>query len=450
MIRTRITKPIFLLACLFSAAASLAQDTTKRHEFSVQQCVDYARKNNVQVKNALLDIKIQQQTNRTITARALPSVSASAAFTDYIDIPTSLIPGEIFGQPPGTYIPVQFGTKYTASGGVTLNQILFDGQVFVGLQARETSILYQQKTAEVTEEQIKANIYKVYYQLVASKTQISLLDANIARLEKLKSDANIMFQNGFAERLDIDKADVQLSNLKTEKLKALNRISNGYLGLKTLMGMPVKETLVLTDSISDSQIKKDMLRDSVNYNDRKEYQNLMLVKKLNEYNIKSKKLSYYPTLSLQGNYSKQAQRNKFDFFDKGGDWFTTSFIGLNLSIPIFSGFSKDAEVTKARIELQQVQNNIDDLKINIDNDAEQARLNFISAVETMDYQKKNMQLAENVYNQTKKKFEVGTGSNTEINAADTDLKAAQTNYINAMYDAIIAKIDYLKAIGQLP
>jgi outer membrane protein TolC len=438
-----------LITCLAPAALPAQPKPAVRHEFTVAQAVDYARKNNVQVKNALLNVQIQQQTNREITAAALPNINGSVGMTDYLKIPTSLLPGEIFGQPAGTYIPVQFGTKYNSTASVQLSQTLFDGQVFVGLQARKTSIDFQNKNVEVTEEMIKTNIYKVYYQLAAGQTQIALLDANIARLTKLQHDANELYKNGFAEKLDIDKVSVQLSNLQTEKTKALNSIDVGYYGLKTLMGMPARDTLILLDRITDDQIKADFLADTAyTYADRKEYQYLELAKKLNQFNIRRYKLSYLPTLSLNGSYSKNAQRNTFSFFQKG-DWFTTSYIGVNLNIPIFDGFARDARVKKATLEMKQTENQLDNLQVSIDNEVEQARLNYRTALTTMDFQKQNMALAENVYNQTKKKFEIGTGSNTEINAAQTDLIAAQTNYINALYTAIVARVDYLKATGKL-
>lgn len=436
------------LLCLVLTGTTLNAQNTK-HEFTIQQAVDYARKNNVQVKNALLNVQAQQQTNREITAGALPNITGSVGVTDYIKIPTSLLPGEIFGQPAGTYIPVQFGTKYNSNATIQLQQALFDGQIFIALQARATSIEFQNKNMQVTEEVIKTNIYKIYYQLVVSKTQIDLLDANIARLQKLDHDANELYKNGFAEKLDIDKIAVQLSNLQTEKTKALNSISIGYLGLKTLMGMPVKDTLVLADKISEDQIKEDFSNDTAyQYTDRKDFQYLSLAKKLNEFNIKRYQLSYIPTLNLNASYSKNAQRNTFDFFGKG-DWFTTSYVGLNLSVPIFDGFARSARIKRSRIELKETENQIDNLKLSIDGEVEQSKINFKSALATMGFQKKNMQLAEAVYNQTKKKFESGTGSNTEITSAQTDLITAQTNYISALYSAIIAKVDYLKATGKL-
>ncbi len=435
---------LFLLIVLIITNTIQAQT---KHEFSIKQAVDYASKNNFQVKNALLSIKAQEQTNRGITAAAYPSVNSSIDLTNYLKLPTQVIPGDIFGY-PGQMVDVQFGSKYNSNIMFQLQQLLFDGQVFVGLQARRTSIEFATKNAAVTEEAIKTNIYKIYYQLVVSKTQIQLLNTNIERFEKLKHDANEMYKNGFAEKLDVDKVDVALSNLKTEKQKALNNIEIGYLGLKTLMGMPVKDTLILTDTLSDNNIKENALIDSVNYTDRKDFQLLQSVKKLNEYNIKRYKFMALPTVAAVGIYGKQAYRQKFTFFEKG-DWFDISYVGLKVSIPIFNGFSRDSKVKLSKIDLQQTENNIESLKNAINSEFETAKLKFQSAVETMDFQKKNMQLAENVYNQTKKKFEIGTGSNTEINAAQTDLKTAQTNYIAALYDAVIAKVDFLKAIGKL-
>ena len=443
-----IKSMVWLCLLLLASVQTFAQNSSS-HAFSIKECVDYAHKNNVQVRNALLNVQVQNQTNREITAAALPNVTGTISGNNFLTIPTSLLPGEIFGQPAGTYIPVQFGTKFNANAGVNLQQLLFDGQVFIGIKARATSMEFQNKNVEVTEEVIKSNIYKIYYQLVASKTQIGIYDANLDRLNKLLHDTKVLYQNGFVEKLDIDKISVQVTNIETEKLKALNSISIGYLGLKTLIGMPVKDTLVLTDQLSEDKIKQGIDQDSAfTYDTRKDYQYLNLAKKLNEFNIRRYQLSYLPTVALNGAYTKNAQRNQFNFFGKG-DWFTTSFIGLNVTISIFDGFSKDAKLKKSRIELKQTENQIDNLRNNIDNEVETAKMNFSVAITTLEFQKKNMELAENVFKQTTKKFELGTGSNTEITAAQTDLRTAQANYINALYGAIVAKVDFNKAVGKL-
>ena len=427
---------------------ALVANAQKINSFTVQQAVDYAKQNSVQVKNALLDYQVQKQTNREITSVAYPQINASGNFNDYLVIPTSLLPAEIAGGPAGTYFPVKFGTKYNASGGFDVSQLLFDGQVFVGLIARGVALKFYEKQTEITEEMINVNVQKIYYQLVVGKQQMTSVDANIGRFEKLLKDTKEIYKQGFAERLDVDKVSVQLNNLQTEKIKIQSQLDAGNAGLKFLMNMPQKDSLLLTDSITEDKIKENILSDNYKYEDRKEYQFLTIAKQLNEFNVRRYKLSYLPVLSAFGNYSKNAQRQRFDFF-KGGQWFTTSLIGLKLSVPIFDGFAKSSRVQKAKIEVQRTNNNIEQLKSSIDNDVAQARLKITASVVTMDNQKRNIELAEKVYNTTKIKYEQGLGNNQEIYNAQTELKIAQNNYYSALYDAIIAKIDYQKATGKL-
>lgn len=461
--------PIGVILILFQFKVT-AQTDSSVHRFSVQQCIDYALKNNLQVKNAILDLKIQEQVNRNVTALAYPQIAGSIAATHFPNVGVQSFPNFIAaatygvltqeGVKDGNGNPIQspadfgfiqaaFGTKWNASTSITLSQILFDGQVFVGLQARKATLNFQSKAIQLTEENIKTNIYKIYYQLAASKTQTDLLDANVERLQKLSHDVTELYKNGFAEKLDIDKATVQLTNLQTEKLSALNSIGNGYLGLKLLMGMPINDSLILTETIDENKIKDGLLNEgNYQYADRIDYQYLSIAKDLGTYNIRRYKLSKLPSLLLSGSLSKQAQRNQFDFFGKG-QWFTSSFIGLNINVPIFDGFAKEANLQKAKIELQQTENQVTNLKLSIDNEVAVATNNYHNAINTLDVQKKNMDLAEQIYNQTKKKYEMGTGSNTEITNAQADLKVSQSNYINAMYNAIIARVDYMKAIGKL-
>ena len=460
---------LFLLPLMATAQSADSVRITK-HEFTIQQAVDYATKNNVNVKNALLDVKLQEQQNREFTSNAYPHINANLGTTYNPNVATQVLPNFISpstyqvlidqgvkdgnGQPivmPNDFgfIAAQFGTKFSAVAGISLQQILFDGQVFVGLIARGAAIDLRKKNAEITEEMIKANIYKVYYQLVVSKTQVELLDANIALIEKLLKDTRIIYENGFAERLDVDKVSVQLTNLQTEKNKVLNTISNGYYGLKMLMGMPISDELVLTDKLTDEEIKAGILEKSIYaYDDRKEYQSAKIGKTLNEYNVRRYKLSQIPTVSLSAQYAKNAQRDKWNFFSKG-DWFTISNVNLNINIPIFNGFFTKSKIEQAKLEVQKIDNQIAALEISIDNEVMTAKNNYRSAISTMDFQKKNMELAEKVFNQTKKKYEMGTGSQMEINTAQTDMKTAQTNYITALYDAIIAKVDFMKATGKL-
>ena len=454
------------VAAILISSAALSQTT---HELTVKQAVDYGVKNATAVKNALLDVKIQEQVNREFTANAYPQLNGNISSTHYFNIPVQPIPDFIkpqiydilqqngvkdgSGQPiinPGNFpnLPFSVFSPWVASGGLEASQILFDGQVFVGLQARTTAMKLSAATAELTAEQIKANIQKIYYQLVVGKKQLGSVDANIDRFQKLLNDTREIYKNGFAEKLDVDKVQVQLNNLLTEKQKIQNQLDAGNAGLKFLMNMPQKEILVLTDTLSEDELKSNILEESYNYADRKELQVLTYAAKLNGYNVKRYQLSRIPTIAAFGSYSKNAQRNNFDFFGRG-DWFTTSLVGVKISVPIFDGFARRAKIENARLTLQKSNNQIEQVKEQIDNEVTQSRIKMTSALLTIDIQKQNVALAENVFNTTKKKYDQGLGSNQEIYNAQTELKVAQNNYYSALYDAITAKIDYLKATGKL-
>lgn len=432
-----------------AAAAAAAAPPPQVYEFSLAQAIDFASKNSVAVKNALLDYEIQNQSNRATTSQALPQVTGTVGGTYFSQIPLTPVPGKFIpnGDPNAVY-PLPFGTTWSNSFGATLKQVLFDGQVFVGLQARQASLDFYHKREELTEQAIRVNIYKIYDQLLISKWQIAQIDANIQNQEELLHNSTEMFKNGFAEQLDVDKATVQLSNLQTEKIQTEYNIANGYLGLKVLIGMPVRDSLVLTDTVTYESIRDAVLNDDYKYADRRDYQLLDINKQLNEYDIKRYKMQYLPSVNLSATYQKNQYVYKFEPFEHN-TWYPQSFIGLNISVPIFDGFYKAANIRESKLKLQQTINNQDSLRNRIDNDVRDAQLRFSAALATLDYQKKNMDLSEKVYQQTRKKYEQGLGSNQEITQSLTDQKTAQANYFNALYSALVARVDYLNAIGKL-
>lgn len=452
----------------FTAFAQQKDNTPVVHSFSVKDAVDFALKNSAQVKNALLDIQSQEQMNKEITASALPQITASGSATYNPNVAVQSIPDFISMATYGVLtknnvkdgsgnpivapsevglLNIGFGAKYSGSGSVSLNQILFDGQIFVGLQARAASIKNKVLAADVTKEQIKANVYKIYYQLVVGQKQIGSLDANIGNYEKLLHDSKIIFKNGFLEKLDVDKVQVQLINLQTQKLKSQNLLDAGNQSLKFLLNMPLQDQLILTDTLSDEELKSNILDGEYSYNDRKEFQQLETLMDLSRYNIKRYKLSKLPTLSLGANYGENGQWQTFDFFK--GPYFSSSFIALRLNVSLFDGGAKNARAEQARIDLRKLDNTRDQLKLSIDNDVSQARIQMKTALSTTDAQKRNIDLAQQVYNTTKLKYDQGLGSNQEISTAQADLVTAQNNYYSSLYDAIIAKIDFLQATGKL-
>ncbi len=441
---------IFLIAVFALAGSTFIQAQTI-HALTVQDALELAKKNNIQVKTALTNLALQEQTNKELTADALPTIAATGTSTNYFQIPVIVLAANSFGPGfPPTSQAVSLNQKYNLTAGVTLNQKLFDGAVFVGLKARSTTLDYYKKNIDLTIENLAVNVYKTYYSLVISKTQIELLDANIARADKFLHDTKVMNENGFAEKLDVDKAVVQLANLQTSRENTQTNITNGYLTLKFLIGLPAIDSVQLATNFDEAQLKGGIPMDlQYRYEDRNDYQALQISRQLSEYDVKRYKAVYYPTLSLNGAYQKNALNNTFDLFTNRSTWYSTSYVGLSLNVPIFSGFSKDANLKKARLQSTLIGDQLDNLKQNIDVEVRTARNTFINSIRNMDNQRENTSLAESVYNQTKKKYESGLASTTDLTNAQTDLIQAQSNFINALYNAVVAKVDYLKAIGKI-
>ena len=447
---SKIFRNRLFLTLLFAFGGIAFAGAQAIHAISAGEAIEMAKKYNIQVKASVANLAIQEQTNKEVTALALPKIAGTGSTTDFFSIPITLVPGEFFGGPPGSYAPVKFQQKYIASAGVTLTQTLFDGSVFIGLKARSAALDYYRKAIDLSVENLSVQVYKTYYQLVVSKTQIQLQDSNVDRAAKLLHDTRVLNENGFAEKLDVDKAVVQLTNLQTAKQNTETTIINGFTFLKFLVGVPAQDSIVLTTEFSEADLLGGVPMDtSYSYKDRYDFQYLEIQKQLNDLDIRRYQAAYYPVLNLNGAYQKNAASSTYDIFSSSGTWFTSSYIGLSLNVPIFDGFAKNARLQKSRITAAYTNDQVENLKLNIGQEVAIAKNNFLNAIRTMGAQKSNMQTADLVYSQTKKKFESGLATNTDLSNAQQDLITAQFNYVNALYTAVVAKVDFLKAIGKI-
>ncbi|MDB5249358.1 MAG: hypothetical protein JWQ40_3752 [Segetibacter sp.] len=436
----------------------------KRYELSVKDAVELAFRNVTDVKNAELDVKIQNAQNKEITGQALPQVAGAASINRYLQLPQILFPASQEGiyqvlvneglLPQGTKAPaptfqaVSFVQPWNTSIGASLTQLLFQPDVFVGLQARKTALGYSQANLELVKERIKDSAYRRYYAILIAQKQSEFLKGGIERLQKLYHDDSIMFVNGFAERLDLDKVQVQLTNLQTSLSVLDNSVKLAYAALKYSIGIGQNDSVVLREGLSNEDIKRNVLDDNFKYEDRKEIQSLTYSRRLQELDLKRYKLGYLPTLAASLGYTVSGMGQEF-VTSQNFIWFKTSLIGLNLNVPIFDGFQRKYKVQQARFNLEKVDNGITNLKQVIDLQQTASKESLKNALLNLDAQQRNVQLAENVYNTTKKKFEAGIGSSFEVLQADNDWQTAQSNYFTGLYNAIIAKISFQSALGKL-
>jgi outer membrane protein len=456
------------IAVLVVQLPAIAQQQV--HKISIKEAVELGFKNLPSIKNLELDYKIQEQVNNGITANAYPQISGSVGVNRFIKLPQILFPDgtasaiysilknegvrDASGTPitkdvPPTLREVSFQQPWNASAGISLNQLLFQPDVFVGLQARQSILEFNKQNVEVEKEKVREQAYKQYYSVLIAQKQLEFIKEGITRLQKLKSDVEQLYKTGFREKLDIDKVEVPLNNLKTTQNLLENGIALNYGALKFAIGINQKDSLVLTDVISDAEIKKDMpIETEFTYETRKEIQLLNTAKKLQQLDLKRYKLSNLPTVAAFLNYQQQGQGQKF-ITNSNTFWIPTSLAGLQINVPIYNGFQRKYKMNEAKLKLQKIDNNIDQVKQVIDLEQTINKNAFKNAILNLDIQKRNMELATTIYNTTKKKYEQGLASSFEVLNDQNAITDSQSKYFDALYQANIAKITYLKALGKL-
>ena len=429
--------------------ATQAQEANSGN-YSLQQAVDYAIKNSPSYLNAELDLQNAEYKRKEITGLGLPQVSGSIDIKDYIDLPTSLLPGQFFGAPAGSYIPVKFGTKYNSTAGLSASQLLYSSDFIFGLKSAKEFINLSKISVTRSKADLIAQVSKAYYNVIINRDRIKLLEANVVRLKKILDDTRAFNQQGFAELIDVERLEVQYNNLITEKDKTVRLIGLSETLLKFQMGYKLSDPILLSDSLNiNTDSFEELSSNKIDITKRPDYQLLQSQQKLLDMDVKRFKWGYMPTLAAYGSYQYNAQRQKFDLFDANQKWFKIALVGATLNFTVFDGLRGHNRIQQAKIAALKNQNNIKNIELAAELEATVASISYNNAYSSLLIQRKNMTLAQHVYDVAQKKYQGGVGTNLEIVTAETSLKEAQTNYYNSVYDMLIAKIDYQKAIGTL-
>ncbi len=420
---------------------------------SLSECIQYALTHSPVVQNSYLDYLKARKQIAEVRAAGLPQVNATGSFRYFVEIPTSLVPGEFFGAPRGTFIPVRFGVPYNLEFSVTGTQLLFDGTYFVGLQAARAVKELTYKSYQRSRTETVAAVKKAYYAALVSQERLRLLSQNLQQLETLLRQTEGLYRAGFAERLDVQRLEVSLNNLRTEQSRAAELAGLTYLTLKLQMGMPLETPIALTDTLSPAELLT-LLPDtgftaSFEPSRRWEYQILLHQRRALELNLRRYQVSYLPSLVFISSLATQAQRREFNFFDTRQRWFPIAFVGAQLQVPIFDGLRRASQISQARLELQKNQNELFQLRQALQLEAESARRQLLNSLRALEVQQRNVALAQEVLQTVQRKQELGVGSTIELVQAQTSYEQAQTSYTTALLEAYLAYIDWQKAIGTL-
>lgn len=419
-------------------------------KLSLKEAKEYALENNANIKNAELDkIRAEKDVKET-RANLFPQINAEIQGQRNFDIRTNVIEFDFPGQTGSRKSEVKFGTDYNADLSVNASQLIFDGSFFMGLKASKTYVQLSKKQFEQQERDTKEKVAKAYYSALVTSRNLSILRKNVDQVEQNLYETKEMYKSGMIEELDVDRLRLTLKNLKNQVKKVEREQSTSRKLLKFQMGYPIKDTIALENTLDTSlplNKRKKVIPDNFSPSQRIELKTLNVRKRLAELNRKQYNKRYLPTINAFAGHQQLARRDEFNFFDGSQEWFPATFAGLTVSIPIFDGFRKSAQVQKAKIDKQKLENQEDNLKQSIRLEVNQAKKDYNTAIDRAKNRKENLELARKIYKQSKTKYDEGVGSSLEVTEARNDLFEAQSTYINAIYEYLIAEIDLKKALG---
>ncbi|MBF9254548.1 TolC family protein [Pontibacter sp. 172403-2] len=422
------------------------QQPEGKMELTLQEAVKYAIEHNEDVAKANLDQQIGQQIIREAKSNGLPQLSGYGTLDYYPALPTQILPGALAGREED--IAVKFGKDFNSSAGVEFTQMLFSKSYFVGLEAaKSTKDLYRLR-AEMAEEDVMYNVGTAYFGVLQTQEQFNNINANLEKLAQLEKILTLQYQNDMVKKVDVSRVTVNITNLQTQKEALLTALEQQKNMLKFFMGMPLDQDINLADATItlDNTAPAAVIPGEISRN-RVQLELLQKQKELTGLQASNIKAGYYPSLSAYGRYGYQVQRD--DLFSNEQPWYPVSVVGLKLSVPIFDGFRKDAQIKQANLEMQKLDMDIQKFNKNTAVELTNAISQLQNSQHAIAAQKGNVDLAQEVYDTTNKLYKEGISPLTELLDAEVALREAQTNLNNEKLKYQVAQLSYLKAKGDL-
>ncbi|MFV5694039.1 TolC family protein [Flavobacterium sp. LB3P122] len=440
-------KNIILTTLLIFAITAKSQEIKS---LTLKDAITYALENKADAKKAKLKVENSEYQIQEVRSRALPQISANGGLTYNPILQTTFLDAGSFGGEQGSIIQANFGQKWNSTAGVSLTQTLFDQSVFTGLKAARSTREFYQINEQLTEEQVIERVANNYYQVYVQRQRLKVLDSNYVNTNKVKTIIKGQFDNGLAKKIDLDRILVKISNINTQRQQVLNAVQLQENALKFYIGMPIETKISIPQT--EFQVTPEALAEAPNTANRTEYLLLKKQEQLLMFQKKADEAAYYPTLSLSAGYNYIGQGPKMPWGAKPSEgvyWSDFSSIGLNLKVPIFTGFSTRAKVRQADVNLRSLKEDINDTKLSLDLAYENANIQINNSVITINNQKINAQLAQDVLSNTRNNYVQGLASLTDLLDAENSLTEAQNNYTSAILDYKLAEIQLIKSKGQL-
>ncbi|MCB0756606.1 MAG: TolC family protein, partial [Flavobacteriales bacterium] len=401
---------ILTVSALF-ATTTLAQ-VGNVMELSVEDAVVYAWQNSLKSKTAAIDV---QQADKDVwiqAARGLPIVNGSVGMNNFLDLPTSVFDASAFNPlaPPGELAELQFGQPWTMEAGVTASLQLFDGSYIIGVKGAKGFQKMSRDMEKMTKNEVKTIVGEAYYTSQIAKENVRLLNENIANMQRTIEETKALYEEGFAEEMDVEQLDLLINQMKNRAKQAERQHQATLNLLKYKMGMPIDQKITLTDDLNSlwtRQSNDELMAMELDLDANIAYDLVKQDVVMHGYLVKLEEAKYYPRLNAFFDYKQQAFRNDFDFFDFDKSWYPQTLWGVKLNVPIWDNLGAAAGIKKAKLEQQKIKNRLADTEQALKLQAVTAKADFTSALEQLETSEENIELATRIKEKTLIKYQEG-------------------------------------------
>jgi len=440
---------ILVAVILLGYQTGFAQES-KTIGLSLQQCVQMAVKKNINVKTARIDDQKSKYKMDEGFAALFPKVNFSSSLTDNVLLPTTVLPGEFLGK-PGTMIPLQMGSAYSATALVSISQVLYNQTALTAVKLLKKSSAISGLSVEKASEDIAFEVAKLYALEQTTGEQRKLIDKNILLIERLRDITKITIDNGIGKQVDLDRVNVNLENLYTQQSNTQAAQEQQLNMIKYMLDLPLDQTINLTDTAEMQLMKAEPILQT----DFSNHVTIRLLESQKDITLLNKKIitnGYLPTLSLSGQAAYQGLQEKFGtYFKSSSDnkWYPYANFTVTLAVPVFDGFEKRSKSRQANLEIQKAQETLESTKESFSMNYRNAMNNYVNNKSVVRRQKQNLELAEKVYKETTLKYREGMAAMSSLLQDEMSLSSAQGGYLSALYNFKEAELKIMSLNGEI-
>ena len=432
-------RAILFASVCFLLGSTRAQQANISNIKSLEECIVYAMAHQTNIRQSVIDEQITEREIKIRLSDWYPQINFSGTYQYNFQRPTSIFNNSA----------QQVGTNNIAGAYFGLNQTLFNRDVILAQQSASDVRLNSRQTTASTRIDVVSNVSKAFYDLLLSQTQIILLDTDIVLLQRSLKDAYNQYKGGLVDKTDYQRATISLNNARALRKTAEEQLKSRNAVLKLYMSYPVDSVLIV--SYDSAAMRAEILSvdtlQTVDVNNRIEYQQLVTQKRLYQDNLKFYKWGFLPTVSAFGQYNLNYYSDQFKNMYQNN--YPNSYAGLTIAIPLFTGTRRLQEVRIAKLQLEKLDYNFSSLKDSIYAQYIQAMASYKANLNNFFEQRENLSLAREVYNIIMLQYRAGVKTYLDVITANNDLFNAQINFTNAIFQVLINKVDVERALGTL-